>query len=110
MSSANDLTARIRQIAERAQQRPRPPAQPAKPAQVVRLPLWPAELRAWVNSRDGDGCVCLQVFSDEEIEAALASALGEAAGEDYRARITDKRYVGPGATREMRLTVLVGRT
>lgn len=46
MNPADDLTARIRQIAERAQQRPRPPAQPAKPAQVVRLPLWPAELRA----------------------------------------------------------------
>ena len=45
MNPADDLTARIRQIAERAQQRPRPPAQPAKPAQVVRLPLWPAELR-----------------------------------------------------------------
>jgi hypothetical protein len=46
MSSADDLTARIRQIAERAQQHPRPPAQPAKSAKVVRLPLWPAELRA----------------------------------------------------------------
>jgi hypothetical protein len=45
MNSADDLTARLRQIAERAGQRPRPPAQPAKPAKVVRLPLWPAELR-----------------------------------------------------------------
>ena len=47
MSSANDLTARIRQIAERAQQRPRPsaPKPPPKPARVVRLPIWPAELR-----------------------------------------------------------------
>jgi hypothetical protein len=48
MSSADDLTARIRQIAERARQRPRQPdAKPtSKPAQVVRLPIWPAELRA----------------------------------------------------------------
>ena len=47
MSSANDLTARIRQIAERARQRQREPApEPApKPAKIVRLPLWPAELR-----------------------------------------------------------------
>ena len=45
MNSADDLTARLRQIAERAGQRTRPPAQPAKPAKVVRLPLWPAELR-----------------------------------------------------------------
>ncbi len=47
MSSANDLTARIRQIAERARQRQREPApKPApKPAKIVRLPLWPAELR-----------------------------------------------------------------
>ena len=43
MSSANDLTARIRQIAERARQRQREPA--PKPAKIVRLPLWPAELR-----------------------------------------------------------------
>ena len=47
MNSADDLTARIRQIAERAKQRPRAPAPAptAKPAPVVRLPLWPAELR-----------------------------------------------------------------
>ena len=47
MNSSNDLTARIQQIAERAKQRPRAPApKPTlKPAQVVRLPLWPAELR-----------------------------------------------------------------
>ena len=47
MNSADDLTARIQQIAERAQQRPRAPApKPTpKPAPVVRLPLWPAELR-----------------------------------------------------------------
>ena len=47
MNAADDLTARIRQIAERAQQRPRPPAPkpPPQPAEVVRLPLWPAELR-----------------------------------------------------------------
>ncbi len=47
MSSANDLTARIRQIAERARQRQREPApKPApKPAKIVRLLLWPAELR-----------------------------------------------------------------
>ena len=47
MNSADDLTARIQQIAERAQQRqrertPKPTSQPAK---VVRLPLWPEELR-----------------------------------------------------------------
>ena len=46
MSSADDLTARIRQMAERAKQRPRPPALKPTPAPVVRLPLWPAELRA----------------------------------------------------------------
>lgn len=46
MNSTDDLTARIRQIAERAQQHPRPPTKPAKPAKVVRLPLWPEELRA----------------------------------------------------------------
>ena len=69
----------------------------------------PAELRTWVSSRDADGCACLQVFADREIEAALASALGEAAGEDYRVRIADKRYAGPGLPREMRLTMLVGR-
>ena len=47
MNSSNDLTARIQQIAERAKQRPRTPApKPTpQPAQVVRLPLWPAELR-----------------------------------------------------------------
>jgi predicted transcriptional regulator len=47
MSSADDLTARLRQIAERAQQRQRAPAAKSlpKPAPVVRLPLWPAELR-----------------------------------------------------------------
>ena len=46
MNSTDDLTARIRQIAERAQRRPRPPTKSAKPAKVVRLPLWPEELRA----------------------------------------------------------------
>ena len=48
MNPADDLTARIRHIAERAKQRPRQPdAKPTpKPAQVVRLPIWPAELRA----------------------------------------------------------------
>ena len=45
MSSTDDLTARIQQIAERAQQRQRKPAPTSKPAPVVRLPLWPAELR-----------------------------------------------------------------
>ena len=47
MNSANDLVSRIQQIAERAQQRQRKPApQPTpQPAKVVRLPLWPAELR-----------------------------------------------------------------
>ena len=47
MNSSDDLVSRIQQIAERAQQRPRPPAPkpPPQPAQVVRLPLWPAELR-----------------------------------------------------------------
>jgi hypothetical protein len=45
MNSADDLVSRIQHIAERARQRPRAPAQPAKPAKVVRLPLWPAELR-----------------------------------------------------------------
>ena len=47
MNSADDLASRIQQIAERAQQRqrertPKPTSQPAK---VVRLPLWPEELR-----------------------------------------------------------------
>ena len=47
MNSSNDLTARIQQIAERARQRPhQPDAKPtSKPAKVVRLPIWPAELR-----------------------------------------------------------------
>ena len=47
MNSADDLVSRIQQIAERAQQRPRAPApKPTpQPAPVVRLPLWPAELR-----------------------------------------------------------------
>ncbi|MCK7582398.1 MAG: plasmid replication initiator TrfA [Chromatiales bacterium] len=47
MNSADDLTARIQQIAERIKQRPRTPApKPTpQPAKVVRLPLWPAELR-----------------------------------------------------------------
>jgi hypothetical protein len=45
MHSADDLVSRIQQIAERAKQRPRPPAKPAQPAKVVRLPLWPTELR-----------------------------------------------------------------
>ena len=48
MNPADDLTARIQQIAERARQRPRPPTSkpPPQPARVVRLPIWPAELRA----------------------------------------------------------------
>ena len=47
MNPADDLKARLAQIAERARQRPRAPASEttAKPAKVVRLPLWPAELR-----------------------------------------------------------------
>ena len=47
MNSADALVSRIRQIAERAQQHPRAPApKPTpQPAKVVRLPLWPAELR-----------------------------------------------------------------
>ena len=47
MNSADDLTARLQQIAERAQQRQRErtPKPPPQPAPVVRLPLWPAELR-----------------------------------------------------------------
>ena len=47
MNPADDLTARIRQIAERAQQRQRErtPEPTPKPARVVRLPLWPEELR-----------------------------------------------------------------
>jgi hypothetical protein len=47
MHSSDDLTARLQRMAERAQQRPRQPdAKPTpKPAKVVRLPIWPAELR-----------------------------------------------------------------
>ena len=45
MNSSDNLVSRIRQIAERARQRPRAPAPKPTPAQVVRLPLWPAELR-----------------------------------------------------------------
>ena len=47
MNSADDLTARLQQIAKRAQQRQRErtPKPPPQPAPVVRLPLWPAELR-----------------------------------------------------------------
>ena len=47
MNSSDDLVSRIQQIAARARQRPREPApEPTpKPAKVVRLPLWPAELR-----------------------------------------------------------------
>lgn len=47
MNSANDLVSRIQQIAERAQQRQRQrtPEPTPQPAKVVRLPLWPAELR-----------------------------------------------------------------
>jgi hypothetical protein len=47
MNPADDLTARIRHIAERAQQRQRKrtPEPTPKPARVVRLPLWPEELR-----------------------------------------------------------------
>lgn len=44
MKASNDLTTRIRHIADRAKQRSRSPAM-AKPAKVTRLPLWPAELR-----------------------------------------------------------------
>lgn len=52
MNSTDDLTARIRQIAERAKQRNRGRApEPApKPAKVTRLPIWPAELRACPSS------------------------------------------------------------
>ncbi len=48
MNPADDLTARIQHIAERARQRQRErtPEPTPKPARVVRLPLWPAELRA----------------------------------------------------------------
>ena len=46
MNSSDNLVSRIQQIAERAQQRPRPSALKPTPAPVVRLPLWPAELRA----------------------------------------------------------------
>ena len=48
MSPTDDLTARLQRIAERAQQRQRErtPEPTPKPARVVRLPLWPAELRA----------------------------------------------------------------
>lgn len=47
MNSSDDLTARIQQIAERAKQRPRAPVPKPTPKSVpvVRLPLWPAELR-----------------------------------------------------------------
>ena len=47
MNSANDLVSRIQQIAERAQQRQRQrtPEPTPQPAKIVRLPLWPAELR-----------------------------------------------------------------
>ncbi len=47
MSSVDDLTARLQRMAERAQQRQRErtPKPTPKPAPVVRLPLWPAELR-----------------------------------------------------------------
>ena len=47
MNPADDLTARIQQIAERVQQRQRErtPEPTPKPARVVRLPLWPEELR-----------------------------------------------------------------
>ena len=47
MNSAGDLAARIQHIAERAQQRQRErtPEPTPKPARVVRLPLWPEELR-----------------------------------------------------------------
>lgn len=52
MNSTDDLANRIRQIAERARQRPRPPAPKSspQPAKVTRLPLWPAELRACPSS------------------------------------------------------------
>jgi len=47
MNPADDLTARLQQIADRAQQlqRERMPEPTPKPARVVRLPLWPEELR-----------------------------------------------------------------
>lgn len=47
MNSADDLTARLQHIAERTRQRQRErtPEPTSKPAPVVRLPLWPAELR-----------------------------------------------------------------
>jgi predicted transcriptional regulator len=47
MNSSDDLVSRIQQIAARAQQRQRKPTpKPTqKPAKIVRLPLWPAELR-----------------------------------------------------------------
>ncbi|MCK7577117.1 MAG: hypothetical protein MZV65_15635 [Chromatiales bacterium] len=47
MNPADDLKTRIQHIAERARQRPRAPAlgNRPEPAPVVRLPLWPAELR-----------------------------------------------------------------
>jgi len=45
MNPADDLTARLQHMAERAKQRPRPPAPqpPPQPAPVARLPIWPAE-------------------------------------------------------------------
>ena len=53
MTSTDDLTARIRQIAERAKQRnrergpaPESKARAGKRADVIRLPLWPEEVRA----------------------------------------------------------------
>ena len=47
MNPADDLTARLQRMAERAQQRQRErtPKPTPKPAPVVRLPLWPEELR-----------------------------------------------------------------
>jgi hypothetical protein len=44
MNPADGLTARLQRMAERARQRPRQPT--PKPTKVVRLPLWPVELRA----------------------------------------------------------------
>ena len=47
MNSADDLAARLQRMAERAQQRnrERTPEPTLKLARVVRLPLWPEELR-----------------------------------------------------------------
>lgn len=49
MHSSDDLVARVRQIAERARQRAPAPEAKAK-AEVIRLPLWPEEVRACPSS------------------------------------------------------------